>query len=97
MRMGGLSKTDSKVVGSKKRNQYGFFFVQIFKFSLKKQSLKEDYIMNEKRTFNRKAVEKLVASKDRKSLQKYDLRGADLSKMYFREAKLDGSFLSQCP
>jgi hypothetical protein len=31
--MGGLSKTDSKVVGSKKRNQYGFFFcanIQIF-------------------------------------------------------------------
>ncbi|EOS69765.1 hypothetical protein C818_02549 [Lachnospiraceae bacterium MD308] len=50
--------------------------------------------MNEKRTFNRKAVEKLVASKDWKSLQKYDLRGADLSKMYFREARLDDVDLS---
>ena len=46
--------------------------------------------MDEKMTFDRNEVEKLVAAKDWKGLLEYDFRGADLSGMCFGGADLAG-------
>ena len=46
--------------------------------------------MNEKRTFDRRAVKELVDRKDWEGLREYNLRGADLSYLSFAHADLKG-------